>query len=351
MKVQEYVGKRILAEHGLTVPKSVFVGSKENLSDELISKLKDIGFPQVLKSQVLVGGRMKAGGVVVSKSLEESLRTLETLRNKEIKGELPEGVLIEQFVEHTGEIYFSVTIDRTRRSILMVYSEHGGIDIEEVSKGHPEKVLKTTKIDDIPIDFRNVASKILEIFVKYDLTLLEVNPVGVTENGYIMLDSVIHVDDNALFRQPWILKNKYATDMVVFGGEYGVIGCGAGIVMATIDMLKEFGFEPANFYDVGGGATSENVYKALNEVSRISKKIVLNIFGGITDCLEVAKGIEVFVEKNQNVKLFVRISGNKEEQAREVLEKHNIKSASDMEELINILLLEEGQVERYVFLK
>lgn len=345
MKIQEYVGKRLLSEHGLRVPKSLFVKREDIDSKELSQKIVALGFPQVLKSQVLVGGRMKAGGVIIAKDLEESMMALRELVSKDIKGEIPEGVLIEEFVKHDKELYFGITIDRTNRSILLIYSEFGGIDIEEVSRRFPDKVLKTYSVNDLPAEFRETAKMLLDIFKKLDLTLLEINPVGVTDNGYVMLDTVMHVDDNALFRQVWAIEqmNGKESEIVLLGGSYGVIGCGAGIVMATIDMLKEFGFEPANFYDVGGGATSENVFEALERVSRISKKIVLNIFGGITDCLQVAEAIVSFKEEHPDVELFLRISGNKEEEARKLLNDIGLTAVSDMKELIMLIQSEEGK--------
>lgn len=345
MKIQEYVGKRLLSKHGFYVPRSLFVKREDIDSEELTQKILELGFPQVLKSQVLVGGRMKAGGVIIAKNLDESMRALRELVNKEIKGEIPEGVLIEEFVKHDKELYFGITIDRTNRDILMIYSEFGGVDIEEVSRTFPDKVLKTYSIGDLPAEFRKTAETLLDIFKKLDLTLLEINPVGVTENGYVMLDTVMHVDDNALFRQSWAIERMdgIESEMVLLGGSYGVIGCGAGIVMATIDMLKEFGFEPANFYDVGGGATRENVLEALKKVSRISKKIVLNIFGGITDCFQVAEAIVLFKERHPDVELFLRISGNKEEEARALLSNIGLTAVSDMNELIMLIQKEEAK--------
>ncbi len=350
MKIQEYVGKGLLREHGLYVPKSLFVKREDIDSEGLSQRIIEIGFPQVLKSQVLVGGRMKAGGVIIAKNLEESMITLRELVNKDIKGEIPEGVLIEEFVMHDKELYFGITIDRTNRNILMIYSEFGGIDIEEASRMFPNKVLKTYSFNDLPEEFRETAKVLLDIFKKFDLTLLEINPIGVTKRGYVMLDTVMHVDDNALFRQSWAIEqlNGKENDMVLLGGSYGVIGCGAGIVMATIDMLKEFGFEPANFYDVGGGATRENVFEALENVSKVSKKIVLNIFGGITDCLEVAEAIVSFKKEHPDFKLFLRISGNNEEEARELLNDVGLKAVSDMNELIMLIQNEEGNKKELV---
>lgn len=334
MKVQEYVAKRILSKHGLRVPKSIFVTS---YSEETEEGLLRLGFPLVLKSQVLVGGRMKAGGVLFAHTLEEAREGVEHLLAKSIKGEIPEGVLVEELIEHDEEWYISLSVDRTLRDILFIFSKSGGVDIEEVSTREPEKVIKTTEITDLPKIVQPTAKTLLEVFLEYDLTLLEINPIGVSNGVLYVLDAVFHVDDNALFRQSWVKKSN-EEHFVRLDGDVGVIGCGAGIVMATIDVLKELGFEPANFYDIGGGASREELLKALNTVCSFSNVVVLNIFGGITDTLEVAKGIVEFSKSNPQIRLFVRLSGTHEDEAREYLLENGISCTSDMKHLVEELL-------------
>ncbi|ODN30521.1 ATP-grasp domain-containing protein [Fervidobacterium thailandense] len=341
MKVQEYVAKRILDKHGLRVPKSIFVTS---YNEEVEKGLLKLGFPVVLKSQVLVGGRMKAGGVLFAHTLEEAKEGIEHLLSKPIKGELPEGVLVEELVEHDEEWYISLSVDRTLRDILFIFSKFGGVDIEEISTREPEKVIKTTDITNLPRVVQPLAKTLLEIFLEYDLTLLEINPIGVSNGILYMLDAVFHVDENALFRQTWVKKDG-AEHFVRLDGDIGVIGCGAGIVMATIDVLKEHGLEPANFYDIGGGASREELLKALDTVCGFSNIVVLNIFGGITDTLEVAKGIVEFSKSNPQVQLFVRLSGTHEDEARKYLLENGITCASDMKELMaQLLQWKEGKV-------
>ncbi len=345
MKVQEYVAKEILRNEGLRVPKGIFLSSSYTKKE--IEELRKLGFPQILKSQVLVGGRMKAGGVKISYSFEESLRILEELLAKPIKGENPVGVLVEEIIEHDNEWYFSISIDRSSRSLVYVFSKNGGIDIEEYSKTHPEEIVRTNNLDELPLEIRRTAENLKNVFLKYDLTLLEINPIGLCMGEQYLLDAVFHVDDNAIYRQNWIEKAENS-NVVRLDGNVGVIGCGAGIVMATIDMLKEYGFEPADFCDIGGGATKDELLKAMIEIKEFSNVIVLNIFGGITDCVEIAYGIKEFHETYPYVELFVRLSGNNEEKAREILKSIGIDFAEDMKELIESLLQKKKGGSYYV---
>ncbi len=345
MKVQEYVAKEILRKEGLKVPEGIFLNG--SYGKEEIERIKKLGFPQVLKSQVLVGGRMKAGGVRISYSLEESLNVLDELLTKPIKGEFPAGVLIEEFIEHDAEWYFSISIDRSSRNLMYVFSKNGGIDIEEYSKLHPEKIIHTNNLDELPNDIRKTAEKLRNVFLKYDLTLLEINPIGIHMGEHYLLDAVFHVDDNALYRQSWIGKSEDSS-VVRLNGDVGVIGCGAGIVMATIDMLKEYGFEPANFCDIGGGATKDELLRAMFEIKEFSNVIVLNIFGGITDCIQIAQGIKEFHDEYPYINLFVRLSGNNEERAKEILKSISIEVAEDMKELVENLLQKKKGGNYYV---
>lgn len=333
MKVQEYVAKDILRAEGVGVPKSILILRNSDLQD-YVEALKKLGFPQVAKAQVLVGGRMKAGGVLVSKTIEQAISNVSKIMDSEIKGEIQEGVLVEEFVPHESEHYISITIDRSLRDIVFVYSSHGGIDIEEFTKTHPEEVVKTKRVNDLPLEVRAFARRLYDIFVKYDLTLLEINPFVESNGYYYALDAVFHVDDSALYRQWWAGESSVEDSFVVLGGDVGVIGCGAGIVMATTDALTEHGFKPANFCDIGGGATADTLYSALTKVQKITNKAVLNIFGGITDCLEIAKGVTEFKTKNPGFEIYIRLSGNNEILAKKLLEESGIVSANDMKELI-----------------
>ncbi len=337
MKVHEYLAKDILRSEGIRVPRSVLV-TEENLSTEkdlIIESIEKLGFPQVLKSQVLVGGRMKAGGVKIVDNIEGFFKEIERMLITEIKGEKPYGVLVEEFIPHESERYLSISIDRNLRDITFVYSDVGGIDIEEYSRKHPDRVIKTHELSELPMELQGFVSRLNDIFVRYDLTLLEINPFVVRGGEYYALDAVFHVDDSALFRQLWADEEETGSHFVELeDGNVGVIGCGAGIVMATLDALVEYGFKPANFYDIGGGATAEVVYDALGRVYKITNKVVLNIFGGITDCVEIANGIIRFKNDNPDIDIFLRLSGNNEIIARELLKNHGVCVVNDMKELI-----------------
>jgi succinyl-CoA synthetase beta subunit len=337
VKVHEYLAKDILRTEGIRVPRSVLITPELMNEDETkVAKfVEKIGFPQVLKAQVLVGGRMKAGGVKIVESLQESIIEIQRMQKNTIKGEKPYGILVEEFVPHDLEKYISISIDRSHRDIIYVYSDVGGIDIEKYSLEHPDMVLKTTDVMDLPNDLRAFVTKLKDIFIKYDLTLLEINPFVINSGEYYALDAVFHVDDSALFRQFWADEEDDSDPFVEFdGGSIGVIGCGAGIVMATIDALVEYGFKPANFCDIGGGATADVVYNALMRVSKLTNVAVLNIFGGITDCVEIAQGIIKFKKEKPDFELFIRLSGNNEFVAKGVLSEYDISVVDDMKELI-----------------
>ena len=335
MKLHEFVGKRLLHDGGILVPKSVLIRSQEDIR-RLKAAVEALGFPQVLKSQVLLGGRMKKGGVVFSNSFQETAVLASELLKKPISGEKPFGVLVEEMIDHKVEWYFSISINSLERDIMFIFSKEGGIDIEKVAQENPEKIIKGFEKDikDLPEEFQNVAKKLFEIFKKYDLTLLEINPFA--PDKMTALDAVVHIDDNALFRQEWaqeFAEDKKLYHFVKLDGNIGVIGCGAGIVMATMDLVESFGCKSADFLDIGGGASEDVTIAALREVENLSPvAIALNIFGGITKGDEVAKAIVKFHEKC-NIPLFVRITGTNEDVARNILKENGIGVYDDMESL------------------
>ncbi|WP_448378210.1 ATP-grasp domain-containing protein [Fervidobacterium sp.] len=351
MKIHEYLAKDILRAEKVKVPRSYLVTSEELAEEKSLNKcLERLGFPQVLKAQVLVGGRMKAGGIVVAENLEKSLEGIRKILRMKIKGEEPYGVLVEEYIPHDTERYISLSIDRDVRDVVFVYSEVGGVDIEEFALKHPDQVVRTNDIRELPKDLQEFANQLYEIFVRYDLTLLEINPFVLKDGDFYALDAVFHVDDSALFRQLWAYEDDKETNSFVpfENGEIGVIGCGAGIVMATIDALVEYGYKPASFCDLGGGATNESVYAALERVKKLCNKAVLNIFGGITDCLEIAKGVINFKNENPEFEIYMRLSGNNELLARELLKQHQTDAVGDMKELIERLQKDTKTLKRGV---
>jgi succinyl-CoA synthetase beta subunit len=258
MKIHEFVGKRLLKSYGINVPPSYLVRTYNEESPQFL--------PCVLKSQVLVGGRMKAGGVLFANSECEFKDKLKKLLTTPIKGEDPYGVLIERKMEVDHEYYLSIFIDRSRKDIIYVFSESGGIEIEN-SRDHLTGN-KYQILQKLPDKFHPIVEKLTNLFIEKDLTLLEINPLAQLKNGDIYaLDAVFHLDDSAIFRQEWakkfVKKRDFPFQYVELDGDIGIIGCGAGIVMATMDAISLKGYKPADFLDLGGGADSETTMIAL----------------------------------------------------------------------------------------
>ena len=329
MKIHEFVGKNFLKEAGIKVPKGYLIKNEKQIIVKFL--------PAVLKSQVLVGSRMKNGGIVFANSKDEFIEKTKELLHKKIKGEKPYGVLIEEKVDIFKEYYLSLVIDRVDKDIKILFSEYGGIDIEE----NKDKIKKLSINDyqSLPQKFHPIILKLYSLMKEKDLTLLEINPLVESKNNEIFaLDCVMHLDDNALFRQQWaseFIDDKYPFHFVKLEGDVGIIGCGAGIVMATMDAVSLYGGKPANFLDLGGGASANITLQALNLLKSINvKKIIMNIFGGITKCDEIAKAIIEFKKENENIPLFVRITGTNEDIAKKMLKENNIDYFDDMYEMI-----------------
>jgi len=332
MKIHEFVGKEFFRDYGIKVPPSKLF-TKETMQAPFL--------PCVLKSQVLVGGRMKSGGVLFAETEEEFRTNLKILLKKKIKGEIPYGVLVEKKEDIEKEYYFSLFLDRNKKRITYIFSENGGIEIENRGghiSGDKDFILKK-----IPTEMRSVVDKLTLLFKEKDLTLLEINPFARLKNGEIYaLDAVLHLDDSALFRQEWAKKfvqeKEYSFQYVELDGNIGIIGCGAGIVMATMDAVSLKGYKPADFLDLGGGADSKTTMEALKLLtSKGIKTIVMNIFGGITKCDEIANAIIEYSKSNNNVKLLVRLTGTNEEKAKKILIDNNIRYFDDMYSMIEAI--------------
>ncbi|SHF01568.1 succinyl-CoA synthetase beta subunit [Marinitoga hydrogenitolerans DSM 16785] len=330
MKVQEFLGKKFLKEYGIRIPVSYLVKEEKDIEIKFL--------PAVLKSQVLVGGRMKSGGVLFAKDENEFISKANVLLKKEIKGEKPYGVLIEEMIPFEKEYYISLVLDREKKDIIILYSENGGIDIEE----NKNSIIKATFENYekfLPEKIQKIIPNLRKLFREKDLTLLEINPLVEDNEGVIYaLDSVMHLDDNAIFRQEWakeFLEEKYPFHFVKLNGDIGIIGCGAGIVMATMDAVKLSGGEPANFLDLGGGAEKEITIQALNLLKDYGiKRIILNIFGGITKCDEIANGLVEFKKQNPEISLFIRLTGTNEENAKKILKENELSYYEDMYSMI-----------------
>ncbi|AEX85481.1 succinyl-CoA synthetase [Marinitoga sp. 1135] len=330
MKVHEFIGKGFLQDYGIKVPQSYLITSEKDIKVTFL--------PAVLKSQVLVGGRMKAGGVLFAHTEEEFSEKAKYLLKKEIKGEKPYGVLAEEMIPIKKEYYISLLLNREEKEISILFSESGGIDIEE----NKDSIIKTNfeKFHEvIPEKIQKILPNLRKLFREKDLTLLEINPLIESEGGEIIaLDAVMHLDDNAIFRQTWaeeFVDEKYPFHFVKLEGDIGIIGCGAGIVMATMDAVKLHGGEPADFLDLGGGAEKDITLEALNLLKNSGiKKVILNIFGGITKCDEIARGLVEFNKENPDIQLFIRLTGTNENEAKEILKKHNLNYYEDMYSMI-----------------
>jgi succinyl-CoA synthetase beta subunit len=364
----EYEAKDVLAKYGIPVPKGVLV-SDSNQTRILISNLHA---PFVVKAQVLVAGRGKAGGILFVDSVEEAERAVEKLLSMEIKGMPVRSVRVEEKVQVKKELYFGLTIDRVERSYLAIASGTGGVDIEEVASRAPEKVILTPIDPELgfqPFQAREIAkrigysgSKLTEVGsifeslcsagMSSDAELIEMNPLVEDSAGNLVAaDARLIIDDNALFRHQEYrsrllegnselspqeleaLKNGLA--YVMLDGQIGIIGNGAGLVMATLDTIQYFGGKPANFLDVGGGAPAEQTAVALKIVlSNPNVKVLfINILGGITRCDEVAKGILEAKEKLRiTAPMIIRLVGTNEEEGKRILRDAGVEVLESMEE-------------------
>ncbi|MFL7808769.1 MAG: ADP-forming succinate--CoA ligase subunit beta, partial [Anaerolineae bacterium] len=318
---------------------------------------RDLGGAVAVKAQVLVGGRGKAGGVRLAGTPEEAGEAAAAVLKMQIGGYPVHKLLVEEAVDIRQELYLGVAIDRNLRQAVLMASAAGGVEIEQVARDDP-KMIKRVAVDplmeldtaqtqglakgiglpeELYSTFNSVAHDLYEAFLSYDALLAEINPLAVTDTGQLLaLDGKVILDDNALFRHPDLEQLRDASDetlaereareaglsYVYLGGEIGCMVNGAGLAMATMDVIKFFGGAPANFLDVGGGARAERVAAALRLVMSAPKiKVVLiNIFGGITRCDEVARGIVAALEGIESrVPLVVQLSGTNEGQGRKIL--------------------------------
>jgi len=366
LKIHEVDARAIFAKYGLPVPPSRLVrdaGGARRAAEEL-------GCPVVVKAQVLVGGRGKAGGVKLAATSDEAGRKAEAILGMDIKGITVEKVLVARAVDIKQEFYVGMVIDRRSRKPLMMVSPAGGIDIEEVARTTPEKIIKVV-IDPafgvMPFQLRRMTSALsadkeiekkvgvilaalYKAFMAVDASLAEINPLVVTPGGEVWaIDAKIVIDDSSLYRQKEIagLRDESADDrgeveareaglsFVKLDGSIGCIVNGAGLAMATMDMIKHFGGEPANFLDIGGSSSPDKVLAAMKIIlrDRNVKTILINIFGGITRCDDVALGlIEAKKQLGLDIPLVVRLTGTNEDRAREILKGTALVPAATMEE-------------------
>jgi succinyl-CoA synthetase beta subunit len=338
MKLREYEAKNVLKAAGIPVPAGFLILS----ADELSPRLSELGEAFVLKAQVDVGGRGKAGGILMADKATGTKVAKELFR-KQIKGLPVKKVLAEQRLDIQHEYYLSVTVDRSSRQPLILFTEAGGVEIEVTAKEHPELIRKVVAnplmrdlppflirelVGTAPREIGPIISKLYRVFLEKDAILAEINPLVTTPAGVYAADAKIIVDDNALGRQGITVNRdlserereaeKHGFSYVELDGKIGVIGNGAGLTMATLDLIEYYGGKAANFLDVGGGAESERVMNAVRLVSGVPsvQVIVVNLLGGITKCDEVAKGI---IAAGISQKVIVRLAGTNEAEGRRLL--------------------------------
>jgi len=350
MDLLEYQGKQLFAEHGVPVPQ----GRHATTPEEARAAAEELGFPVVIKAQVQIGGRGKAGGIKLAKDADEAEAHAEAIIGMDIRGLTVQEIWVEQASDIATEYYGAVVFDRSARKPLVMLSAEGGMDIEAV----PEEKIARLHVDPLvgflPFHGRRLAfeaaidadvirpvgamlAKLYDLFVAADAMLVEVNPLIVTgERQVVALDAKVTVDDNALMRQPAVaeMRNPSAEDpqeqmakergvtYVKLDGEVGILGNGAGLVMSTLDVVAQAGGRPANFLDVGGGAKAEEIVAALEVLLSDAKvkAVLFNIFGGITRCDEVARGILQALEQiDVQVPIVVRLDGTNDQEGRRIL--------------------------------
>ncbi|HAM99888.1 MAG TPA: ADP-forming succinate--CoA ligase subunit beta [Marinilabiliales bacterium] len=353
MKIHEYQAKEIFAAYQIPVQEQVVCTTVEQVGKAYDS----MNHPVVVKAQVLVGGRGKAGGIKYCTSKEKAVDAAKNILGMDIKGLTVETVLVCKAVDIANEYYVGLINDRNTKSVLLMVSAEGGVEIEEVAKTHPEKILKIA-IDPLvglqPHQARNVFFKFMKdgnqvrqaadilvklykLYVEKDCSLAEINPLVIdNQNNVIALDAKVNFDDNALFRHPeydamadYTEDEKLEVDAKEKGLSYikldGNIGCmvnGAGLAMATMDMIKLYGGEPANFLDIGGSSNPKKVVHAMEYLvnDKKVKAVLINIFGGITRCDDVARGLlEAFSQMKVTIPIVIRLSGTNAEQGRGLL--------------------------------
>jgi succinyl-CoA synthetase beta subunit len=353
MKLKEYEGKAIFQQYSLPIPQGIIISDLTQLED----RWKKLPPKLVVKSQILVAGRKKAGGIkFVDKSNVK--KVVSSLLGSTIKGLKVEELLIEEQLEIEKEYYISLIVDRSDKTVYFLISQEGGVDIEELSQKYPEKIVKFAPNNEKHIEetlrkvqngakLTRIAKILFRIMKEYDAELVEINPLVESKGRFIAADSKIIIDDNSLYRHPELQMKrqlteieaeaaKYGLNYVELEGNIGVIGNGAGLVMATLDVLDYYGGKAANFLDVGGGASIERMEKALElTMTKNPKKIIINIFGGITKCDEIANGIINFRKKNDiSIPMVVRMIGTNEAEAKQILEAHGIFCMDSMEAAI-----------------
>ncbi len=348
MNLLECDGKKLLEKYSITIPKGYIIES----ADE-ITTLE----PLVLKAQIPVGGRGKAGGIKVAQFYEQAKKLAEDLLSKSIKGYKVKKLLVEEKLAIQKEFYISIVLDRSVGLPIAIVSEYGGIDIENVPEEHlckfkinPLIGLQEYMLRKIALVHKNlieIAKNLWQLFINEDCILAEINPLVLTQdNKFVACDARIIIDDDALYRHT-IEKQEFADALeneakekdialVRLDGNIGVIANGAGLTMATLDMISFEGGKPGIFLDLGGGASETRVLEALNLILKANLKVILiNVFGGITRCDDIALALKQFLQNNK-IPLVVRLKGTKEQEAKEIIKSCNLPVVESFEDAVKI---------------
>ena len=374
MNIHEHQAKELLKKYGANVPNGIFALTVK----DILEKAKNLNSQKlVLKAQIHAGGRGKAGGVKILNDIGELEKESNNLLGKKLithqtgpSGKIVKRLYVEEPSDIDKEFYLSCLVDRGSSKIAFISSDQGGMDIEEVAKKNPNKI-NTIKVDfnksisdldcekvikifdlkpDQSLEAMNIVKSIYKLFIDLDASMVEINPLILTKQGKIIcLDAKINFDDNALFRHPEISAlrdlneedpteieaSKYDLSYIKLDGSIGCMVNGAGLAMATMDIIKLYGEEPANFLDVGGGASKEKVSEALKIIisDKNVKGILINIFGGIMKCDVLAQGVvDAAKEVKINVPLVVRLAGTNFEKGKDILDRSGLKiiSATDL---------------------
>jgi succinyl-CoA synthetase beta subunit len=373
MKLHEYQAKEVFSRAGLKIPNGVPAFSPEQVG-EAVQRLAAAN-PElkkvVLKSQVHVGGRGKAGGIKVV-DMSDAVEKSKSLFGMDIKGLTVSKLLVEEAVNIDKEYYIGLTLDRANRKTILMASSMGGVDIEQVAEEHPEAIIKVWidpaiglnpfQINEVifganlPKEAAGFIKTLYDVYTKYDCNIAEINPLMMTKEGTVIAaDAKIDIDDNALFKHSDLLSYQDPDEIdpnelaakeagltyIELDGDIGCVVNGAGLAMATMDAVKYGGGNPANFLDIGGSSNPNKVTAAMEILKRKNVKGVLfNIFGGITRCDDVARGIIAAVEGmgGIDIPLVIRLTGTNEEEARQLLTEKGYKVGSSMQDAVKEII-------------
>ncbi len=373
MKLLEHQAKEVFRNYNIKTPREHVAQTTE----EACEHAKKIGTPLVVKAQVPVGGRGKAGGVKLVKDLSEVASVSKQILGMNIKQCLVKKVLVSQALPFEREYYISITLDRASMKPMFIISPSGGVDIEEISKNQPEKIfnlsvdlvvgIKTYEMRSVYrkcfqdeknppsiSDFQQLLETLYEIYLKEDAGLVEINPLIILDGKFVALDAKMLIDDNALFRHSYYKSLENENDeetaqekearesglaYISLDGDIACIVNGAGLAMATMDVVKHWGGQPANFLDIGGSSNPAKMIKALEIIASNPnvKSVLINIFGGITRCDDIATGLVQALETTGfSLPLSVRLIGTNDAQAKEMLKQVKISVFTDMNEAIKV---------------